>query len=537
MVTKINYNQITNAPLNVRDYGASTTGTAAANVTAIQAAFTALSTGQTVYFPEVYNVNATLTLASKVGVKLIGPGGMTFSSAAVTDHLIDITGTSSNIVIDGLTLTGEAITGATGVQVAISINNVGTNVVSNLKVINCTISAVNVGVGLYGTLSTIKEVLVHGNHISNITGVVAGQGYGVICSGAKQVIVSDNLLDGCCRHSLYQGNGTDVGVTFSNNTILNHRSSINTGTFFAAIVVSRSSGVSVIGNTVQSFYDGGMEISHVTADVANCMDILVSGNRFINRQNAVQTLMIGEGLTPGTYNTSEVKILGNVFNDSATTSGHITHLMILNGLNLQIENNEFISTSCTTTLYQIECGYDAFAVTVNATDMDNIFIRGNTFTAKGTVTNVYAVRCSTSVSAATATTKVQVLNNNIVGMALVHLITFQTAQLTTFVAYNPGNTHAVVTSYYQNGSTAPSCAGVNYLNIANGGATTITTFNDMVVGQKLTLFFADANTTLSNTNIYVSTPGAFVAGDKDVFELICIAASTSFTEVGRSVNN
>lgn len=79
----------------------------------------------------------------------------------------------------------------------------------------------------------------------------------------------------------------------------------------------------------------------------------------------------------------------------------------------------------------------------------------------------------------------------------------------------------------------PSVFGATLFKTANTGATSITTFDDGMEGQRILIVFTDSNTTLSEAgNIKLSA--AFTSTADDTMELVF--DGVSWYEVGRAVN-
>lgn len=517
--------------VDVRAYGASTSNTAAQNVTSIQAAVTALTAGKILLIPEVYRINDTIIVNAKTDIKIVGSGGLTFSSGGSTSHIFRLTGACSNIEINGLKLAGDNVT--TNDQIAIAIPDTAGNVSSNIRVIGNTISNINVGVGLYAqTNATISDVLVEGNSISNIVGTAPGRGYGVILAGAKNARIVNNKMDTCHRHSIYQSWGDNVAVLIAGNQISNHRSGVATAGFFAAIDVTRSSGVVVANNTIKDYYDGGLEVSHDTSNSVSASNVSFIGNKLINRKNAVAAVLIGEGLTPGSYNTEHVLFLGNTFIDSASVAGYKPYLWILNGIDINIQSNHFMASDITDTFFMVKVGDSGIAPIINATDLNDIFITGNSFTALTAGDNVVAVQIGAEVGRASATSKVYYYNNAYSNTLASNTISFQTAHPSPYIVWDQGGNPSIRPGVYNNNDTTPSVSGgINYLLVANTENTTITNFDDGTEGQVVTMIFLDNNTTLSGVNLYLKA--AFNSTSNDTFTIL--KRGLYWYEVGRSV--
>ena len=86
---------------------------------------------------------------------------------------------------------------------------------------------------------------------------------------------------------------------------------------------------------------------------------------------------------------------------------------------------------------------------------------------------------------------------------------------------------------FTNADTTPTVAGSTLFKTNNAGGTTITTFDDAVANQIITIIFTDANTTISEaSNIKLSA--AFTSTADDTIQLVY--DGTSWYELSRAVN-
>lgn len=88
---------------------------------------------------------------------------------------------------------------------------------------------------------------------------------------------------------------------------------------------------------------------------------------------------------------------------------------------------------------------------------------------------------------------------------------------------------------YTNGDTTPSVQNASYMVITNTVATTITNFDDGVVGQVIRLIFTNSNTTIDRTNAYLSGGINFVSTQYDTLTLI--KYGTKWYELSRGINS
>lgn len=322
--------------MNARWFGATGDGTTD-DYAAAQLAVTAVPTRGVLLFPEGnYKLSADLSVANKTSVRITGSGRLFLSGALTGAMIFNLSGTIAGLEIDGLELVGDNNTGYT--QAA--IGNLSGQTISSVNFHDLTISNINVGISLNAHLSgTYTNGRVHHNRLSNILGTVSGSGYGIHLAKANNVIVEANTIDGATRHSIYQAFGVDCHNIITHNIITNHRIGVADGAFRCAIVVSRSSYVTVSGNHIIDGYDGGMEISHVTSDTVNCTNIIVTGNQFIGRKNLVPYILVGEQAVPTSYLTSDVSITDNGFYEDVAVSLGGVCITILNGQRIKISGN------------------------------------------------------------------------------------------------------------------------------------------------------------------------------------------------------
>jgi len=96
-----------------------------------------------------------------------------------------------------------------------------------------------------------------------------------------------------------------------------------------------------------------------------------------------------------------------------------------------------------------------------------------------------------------------------------------------------GNSRGVTFQDTVNLDTTPSVLGHNLIYCANTGATTITNFDDGVLGQHITILFVDSNTTISDGgNFKLSANFSSTADDV----LVLFFDGVTWYEVSRSVN-
>lgn len=360
--------------LTPEDYGAVGNGVAN-DTTALQAALTAMASGDTLEMNGNYLINASLTITNKTRIRITGKGRVFLSGAASSAYIFQLVGTCDDIEIDGLTLVGENNSGYG--QTAIGAATGQT--ISNTRFHDLNISQINVGISLnaYPTGSWTRA-MVYANILKDIPGTVSGSGYGIHIPNTTDSHIFDNTIENCDRHSIYQASGTNCNNVIANNVIRKHRFTTGDGSFRSAAVIARSSNVSFIGNKFSQCKDCCLEIAHVTADSANCTNVLVEGNSFTNRANAVHTILIGEQAVPTSYATTRVTIRNNLFDDNLSVTAALPpNIYILNGSDIYIEGNTFIRRNVTSSLSGVILAGDDTYLSVNS-QIANISVRNNT---------------------------------------------------------------------------------------------------------------------------------------------------------------
>jgi hypothetical protein len=370
---KATLQQIRNV-ITPEDYGAVGDGVANDTV-ALQAALTALSAGDTLEMNGNYKINASLTITDKTRIRITGKGRVFLSGAASGAYIFQLVGTCDDIEIDGLTLVGENNSGYG--QTAIGAASGQT--ISNTRFHDLNITQINVGISLNAFPSgTWTRAMVYANILKDIPGTVSGSGYGIHIPNTTDSHIFDNTIENCDRHSIYQASGTNCNNVIANNVIRKHRFTTGDGSFRSAAVIARSSNVSFIGNKFSQCKDCCLEIAHVTSDSANCTNVLVEGNSFTNRANAVHTILVGEQAVPTSYATTRVTIRNNTFDDNLSVTAALPpNIYILNGSDIYIENNTFIRRNVTSSLSGVILAGDDTYLNANS-QIANISVRNNT---------------------------------------------------------------------------------------------------------------------------------------------------------------
>jgi parallel beta-helix repeat protein len=404
------------------------------------------------------------------------------------------------------------------------------------------------GVGLHGIrISGSSRCMVANNQIDNWAEL--GGGEGVHVSGgfsplipSFQNVVTGNILT---LASNIASTSDRIGVYLADDAIDCVVSS-------NIITMSDANGYSQAGGNINGMWiRQGSGSSGVSTSRAVISNNVMKGSLYlgINASNYIsQTLItdniirdfyaVGIQLGNDTGETVDSNISGNtiVGNPSATTAYGINNVGTLSGC--VISNNiitdvgravELVGTiNClsltgNTLLRVIYTGNIAYGIYVNATVADNVFISGNTISNIGAVSGDSFQYANLSAGAAD---KMYFYDNII-----------ETAAASTVYAFQAG-TGLIDVRYINTVQTLAndSSPSVDRITTAKtGGTTTITDFDDGVVGQELLILSDHAVTITDNAAIILAGGVNYVMKASDTLTLRMINDQV-WNEVSRSVN-
>lgn len=491
-------------PYTPERYGAVGDGSTNDTV-AVQAAFSAVPEHETVRLSRNYAIkNSGCTITDKSNICVVGPGMMKLSGADVDAVLIKLVGTCDNVNIRGVRFEGAGNSGATYFQYGVYSNSGQT--LSGIMVEGCTFKNLNAAISFNAASSgTYNKCYAIGNTIEDMVGTEGGQGYGVHVAGAKDCVISSNIIRRCQRHSVYAAlasttAGSDFGVSIHDNVIRDHRS-VGNGPARAAIYCVRGYGYSVKNNKLIDYYDGAIAVQHDTAYPASAGDSVIEGNTLIGRKNAVPSIWVGEQDDPSTNRTYNVRVANNFFRSDFSVNASANEISVYNGLGVDVVDNHIYLANLTNAAHRpIIVG--EFAAT-GSLDMDNVRVLRNT--VNGSLSGsgylpirlVYVATDAATIPGGNACV-VRIADNEVDPLLLNVTAEFQSTQTNYKCVVK--DQWGGITGVYTAGATAPSVyGGVTHLTVTNSGATNLATLADPVPGQRITLTFTDANTTVKHS--------------------------------------
>jgi hypothetical protein len=502
-------------------YGAVGDGVAD-DTAAVTSAIAAMAAGRTLELIGNYKITSGLLLTDLSRMAFVGKGRIFLSGAASGAFIFQMAGTCDDLLFEGFTLYGD--NNAAYSQTVFG-NNSG-QTLSRIRYRDLNVSGINVGLSLTGNGGACTKSSVKGCVLSDIVGVASGSGYGIHMDNCTGAIVALNQIDNASRHAVYHGRGTNNKVL--GNTIKNHRSAVYTGGVVSAMPIARASGILVQGNTFIDCYDGQVEITQDTSTSLNCSDITVVDNHFIGRKNSTPAIMVGEQSVPTSYRTSDVLIDDNKFSEDYASVGTTPSVLINNGVDVTVRGNKGKKTGVTGTARFIEIGNDTYIGA--AADCTGSIVKDNDCTFAGaTLTDARLVSIANAV--ATNTSSHYVGPNYGTGVS----DDVVTAVSITNKALIIEDRNGMRKGVYTDGDTTPDVAGINYMEITNTGATSITNFDGGKEGQVLHLRFRDGNTTLTN-NMYMAGGLSKNFGINDTCILIGRASGANWEQIGGSDN-
>jgi hypothetical protein len=319
----------------------------------IQRAIDSLGAGNGIvqFASKPYNIgggaNNGIAISNKSNLQIIGYGAVlniTLLGSPATQG-VKLMGTLTNVIIEGLTIMGSGNVADNHVGIYTPMGNlIGNNIkILNNRIFN-TIAGIDVNAEQIG--GSLNDVLIQGNYCENIVGTDPGYGYGIHTSdqvGAmSNVKIIGNTIVKAQRHSIYYSNGG--GGLIANNTIRDHRlvgaGQGAGGAQKPAIDLGQCQFVDVIGNVIENFWDGGI-------DIWGCKHVTVTGNIFRQPKNNCSIYIGSSNPTPGGDNTNaeNIVVANNIIYQDGTNIGSTHGISLLSGLRIKIIGNSMYLTN------------------------------------------------------------------------------------------------------------------------------------------------------------------------------------------------
>ena len=520
-LTKVSYSMITGSPVNVLDFGADNTG-ATDSTAAIQAAANSLVSGSTLLIaPGTYKIGQ-ITITGKSRITIVAYGAQINLIGNSAGFLIN--GVCSEITVLGGVLTGDGTNrdGNTATaQIGWTFGNSTGAYVQKVLVQGVSVDSANVGfkfaAGSGGNTNYVKVIDCQSN---NNVGLVGGMGYGFQFSQAPYSSIIGCVARNNQRHGIYLAEGRDYVVNACQ--LVDHRSTVHDGSTRSALSISRSRNVAVTNCLFDNCYDNALVVdvdSQGTTPDNVSIGTTITNCSFLNSQTT--DVVIGTS-APNTDGVPTDVIISNcVF----VRAANIVSSVSVNSCNGFKFTSNLIDASASTSTNRVF----VLVGSVSDTYTKNVEITNNT---------IYAPYIGIQIPTVTqlGSSSVRILQNNIVaGTAELEFVSTEDVTTNNNLIYNRSNGTNSNRTYSSSGSLVViPVGGLDVLTMSPSSATTVSNFSGGVQGQKLTLYFTNANTTLKNTNLYLQSAADFVSTAFDSLTLVYL--SGAWRETGQSIN-
>jgi hypothetical protein len=223
----------------------------------------------------IYDIgNTPIRIEGKRNVDIAGAGqGRTIiRSGGAAPFILELAGTNTNLKISDMTLEGAARLTRNTHALAEGPDRM---TLTGGRFYNLDIRNVAVGISVAGTgTGYCNDVQITNNHLDNIqevltaAGTTSGSGYGIHNESCTNVRIADNVIRNADRHAIYQAKAyqpdrppASGSIMIEHNLIINHASTSSlSNDFLVAIVVARSSNVTVAHNVIVNPYHDAISV-------------------------------------------------------------------------------------------------------------------------------------------------------------------------------------------------------------------------------------------------------------------------------------
>lgn len=463
-----------------------------------------------IVYPRGVFRHGNIQVRDKSTFKLLGQGARVVldgDGSGINGVGFEVVGTVDDLEVAGFHVVGDG--DKTHKHAGVWGNSGAT--LRDVRVHHMLIEDVVVGVSLNANMGgSIDGFAVTDNVLKDIVGIASGQGYGIHVAyenaGSARGIIARNRIVRAGRHSIYIARCSDVDVI--DNMIVGHRSALTVaekadamdgqGKTRAGMNIARSRHVRVAGNWFMDGYDCAVSIiPNPDAEPGVILyDIVLDGNHFERPKDSVPMLIVGGSNADVTGVPTDVTVKGNDFYADFSTLPGVNSIAAIQhnvGKGITYEDNSVV-------IHGVNLATEALSV---FNRLDNL--AGNTYNDDLIITGTKARLTTNNASTCrvmrldgsllTSSAKVTVTNNEGMGDCINDPAPLVATPTNTKLRIRTRDGGCV--GLYEAGDTTPSVSrGVTYMPIANASATSITNLDDGVDGQRVTLTFGDANTTL-----------------------------------------
>lgn len=348
-------------------------------------------------------------------------------------------------------------------------------------------------------LGKVQDSRVIANIVNRAVGTSPGQGYGTYAGGlAKNYIAALNIYNDCDRHGLYSAEPN--GQVAVGNIFRDHGSTAGGGgTSRAAHAISRGHDLVAIGEVFVDSHGIAMTIDDDDSIAGYAENFLVASCLFRNTDGA--DIRIGCSNPGADTNVRSVKISGTIHYPKATQQNGF--IGVISGHSVAIEGAHFYAPAGTVS------SYFAISLAPDAgidSDFSNLSIKGCTGVIDSSGSSAFVVigseLCTGVADIVIEGNTIDTKGNDPIYYAAVPTnpnIKHDYVHMKKDVTLSAGSQTLNVAGYYR------------FVITGNGGGSTVTNLVNGYDGKVVELIFQDANTTISNANIYLDGAASLVS--------------------------